>query len=64
MTHLHQSLRSAADLAVADGNTLANIVVARWAETYRASIEEVRAAFDAALSKQSLTPNNYEEMDK
>jgi len=42
------SLQKAAEMAVRAGSTLGEIKVARWASTYNATTEEVRAAFEKA----------------
>lgn len=42
------SLERAAELAVSNGSTLHEIKVARWAETYNATTDQVRIAFEKA----------------
>jgi hypothetical protein len=60
-----QSLKDAARLAVQHGNRPGDVNIAKWAETYgRCSEETVMRAFEIALTGHSLTPFNYEEVDK
>lgn len=64
MSPLLKSLQSAARMAVEHGNTVANINIAKWAETYgNVSTEDVRKAFDTALARASLTACPSGEFD-
>ena len=59
------SLRSAVRLAIHNGNTLSNINLTRWSETYACQSEDVRREWDRALSEISMRPSNqYEEGGK
>jgi hypothetical protein len=56
---LFKCLNSAIRLAIHHGNTGENISHSKWAETYHATIEEVRAAWVHELTK--IAPNAIEE---
>jgi hypothetical protein len=49
---------------VRHGNTLSNINVVRWAETYSpATVEDVREAFERAHTELSRQPQNSYEVE-
>lgn len=53
------SLANAIRTAIAHGNTVANINVARWSETYgNCGVERVRIVWEAIQSEMSLKPTN------
>jgi hypothetical protein len=56
---LFNDLHSAIRLAIHHGNTGEKIRHEKWAETYHATIEEVRAAWVHELTK--IAPNAIEE---
>lgn len=58
------TLRNAVRAAIAHENTLGDIRPERWAETYRCTTDDVRAAWENEMTRKSLTPNNYEAIDK
>ena len=51
------TLTNAVRTAIAHGNTLSNIIPAKWAETYRCDTESVRAEFERQLTTLSLKPS-------
>ena len=55
------TLANAVRAAIAHGNTLADIRTDKWAETYRVTTEDVRTAWEAELSRASLSPDNMYE---
>lgn len=52
------SMPSAVAAAIRCGNTLSDIRIPKWAETYRTSEESIRQAWEAELSRQSQEPSN------
>ena len=55
--HIFASLNDAVSLCVRqDGFDRRKIVVAKWAETYHATVEQVRAAFARAMAEPTKLP--------
>lgn len=52
------TLPQAAKCAVEHGNTIQSINAAKWAETYQCGTEDVREAFERAMTERSLKPSN------
>ena len=52
------TLANAVRAAIIAGNTLADIRAEKWAATYRVTTEDVRAAWEAELTRTSLSPSN------
>lgn len=57
------SLDAAVKAAIAHGNHLHDIRPDRWAATYGCGVEDIRIAWDAALSEASLHPNNSYDVE-
>lgn len=57
------SMPNAVRAAILAGNTLADIRLPRWADTYRTSEEAIRQAWDAELSRQSQQPQNSYDVE-
>lgn len=56
------SMPAAVRAAILAENTLADIRLDKWADTYRCGVEDIRQAWDAELSRQSQQPqNSYEQ---
>ena len=55
------SMPAAVRAAIAHGNSLADIILPRWAATYCTSEEAIRQAWESELSRQSQQPNNSYE---
>lgn len=59
------SMPSAVAAAIRQGNSLADIILPRWAATYCTSEEAIRRAWEAELSRQSQKPfNDFESEGK
>jgi hypothetical protein len=52
------SMPAAVAAAIAHDNTLADIRLDKWAETYRCGVEAIRMAWDAELTRRSQEPQN------
>lgn len=52
------SMPAAVAAAIAHGNSLAEIRLPKWAETYRTSEEAIRLAWEAELTRKSQQPDN------
>jgi hypothetical protein len=52
------SMPHAVAAAIQHGNTLADIMLPRWAATYCTSEEAIRQAWEAELTRQSQIPSN------
>jgi hypothetical protein len=52
------SMPNAVRAAILHENTLADIRLPAWAATYGCSVEDIRQAWDAELSRQSQQPSN------
>lgn len=52
------SMPAAVAAAIAHGNSLSDIRLPRWAETYRTSEEAIRQAWEAEMSRKSQQPDN------
>jgi hypothetical protein len=52
------SMPAAVAAAIAHGNSLTDIFLPRWAETYQTSEERIRQAWEAELSRRSQEPDN------
>ena len=58
---VYVSMPAAVAAAIAHGNTLSDIRLPRWAETYRTTEERIRQAWEAELSRVSQVPiNSYD----
>lgn len=55
------SMPHAVAAAIAHGNTLGDIMLPRWAATYRTSEEAIRHAWEAELSRRSQEAQNKYE---
>lgn len=60
---LNNSLKSAIRLAIRHGNSIADVNLARWSETYgNCGPEHIRLTWESIQSEMSLSPvNQYEE---
>ena len=59
---MERSLHNACKAALLAENRLCDIIVPRWAETYRCSEEDVREAWERAQTELSTQPvNTYGE---
>jgi hypothetical protein len=54
----YYSMPNAVRAAILSGNTLADIRLPAWADTYRTSEEAIRGAWEAEMSRQSQQPIN------
>ena len=52
------SLRNACKAAIEHGNSLSDIIVPKWAETFHCSEEDVKSAWEAVLTERSRQPQN------
>ena len=58
------SLPAAVKAAIAHGNSIADLNLARWAETYSpATTEDIRNEWERQLSEASLSPNNSYDVE-
>ena len=55
------SMPAAVAAAISHGNSLSDIRLPKWAETYRTSEEAIRQAWEAELSRTSQEPSNQYE---
>lgn len=53
-----ETMPNAVRAAIHHGNTLGDINLIRWADTYRCSVEDIRLAWDAELTRRSQEPDN------
>ena len=53
-----ETMPRAVAAAIHCGNSLSDIRIDRWAETYRCGTEDIRNAWDAELSRVSRQPQN------
>lgn len=61
----YHSLPNAIRAAIREGNTLANINLLKWCETYDCELEPFRECWERIQSEMSLMPGNaFEEHGK
>ena len=55
---LCETMPRAVATAIAHGKGINEMNLGRWADTYRCGVEDIRAAWDAELSRVSQSPDN------
>jgi hypothetical protein len=53
-----ETMPNAVRTAILHENTLADINLSRWADTYRCGVEDIRQAWEAELGRQTQQPQN------
>jgi hypothetical protein len=57
------SMPAAVACAIRHGNTLADISLCRWADTYATTPERIKDAWEAEMTRRSQEPSNSYEVD-
>jgi hypothetical protein len=57
------SMPAAVACAIRHGNSLSDINLCRWADTYATTPERIKDAWEAELSRRSQIPDNQYEVD-
>jgi hypothetical protein len=57
------SMPAAVACAIAHGNSLSEINLMRWGQTYQCEPEAIRQAWEAEISRRSLEPSNSFEVE-
>lgn len=57
------SMPNAVRAAILSGNTLADIMLCKWAETYRCEPSAIQQAWEAEMSSRSQEPSNAYDVE-